>query len=136
MRIVEEPTLSAVAIGSAVVALVALALAVGAQLRLARIRRDFGALAGDGIVISSIHARSESRTYAKGIVSGRSSITLSPEEQQAPDPESAERPHDRVSTGRPAFFQASNPPSRTRTFGNPYSTRSRAALSPEPVSRP
>ena len=150
----EEPTLSAVAIGAAVVAVVALALAVGAQLRLARIRRDFSALAGDGstdiarvaatqnhridrigaevsrlreqvataeedvrqslrnvavvrydafgdmggrlsfsaaivddfgdgIIISSIHARSESRTYAKGIVSGRSSITLSPEEQQA-----------------------------------------------------
>jgi hypothetical protein len=38
---------------------------------------------GDGIVISSIHARGESRTYAKGIVGGRSSITLTPEEQQA-----------------------------------------------------
>lgn len=39
--------------------------------------------AGDGIVLSSIHARGESRTYAKGIVEGRSSITLTPEEQQA-----------------------------------------------------
>jgi hypothetical protein len=39
--------------------------------------------AGDGIVLSSIHARGESRTYAKGIVDGRSSITLTPEEQQA-----------------------------------------------------
>jgi hypothetical protein len=39
--------------------------------------------AGDGIVISSIHARGESRTYAKGVVGGRSSITLTPEEQQA-----------------------------------------------------
>ena len=38
---------------------------------------------GDGIVISSIHARGESRTYAKGIVGGKSSITLTPEEQQA-----------------------------------------------------
>lgn len=38
---------------------------------------------GDGIVLSSIHARSESRTYAKGIVGGTSSITLTPEEQQA-----------------------------------------------------
>ncbi|MDC5696692.1 DUF4446 family protein [Intrasporangium calvum] len=150
----EEPTLSVVAVGAAVVAVLALALAVGAQLRLARTRRDFRALAGDGstdiarvaagqnhrierlgaevtrlreqveaaeddvrqslrnvavvrydafgdlggrlsfsaaivddlgdgIVISSIHARSESRTYAKGVVGGRSSITLSPEEQQA-----------------------------------------------------
>ncbi|WP_353354730.1 DUF4446 family protein [Intrasporangium sp. DVR] len=150
----EEATLSVVAIGAAAVAVLALALAVGAQLRLARIRRDFRALAGDGstdiarvaatqnhridrigaevtrlreqvltaeddvrqslrnvavvrydafgdmggrlsfsaaivddlgdgIVISSIHARSESRTYAKGIVGGASSVTLSPEEQQA-----------------------------------------------------
>ncbi|MEW1951847.1 DUF4446 family protein [Terrabacter sp. NPDC080008] len=38
---------------------------------------------GDGIVLSSIHARGESRTYAKGVVGGRSSITLTPEEQQA-----------------------------------------------------
>lgn len=154
LRIVEDPTLSVVAIGAAVVSVIALALAVGARLHLARIRRDFRALAGDGstdiarvaagqnrridrlgvevtrlreqvsaaekdvqqslrhvavvrydafgdmggrlsfsaaivddfgdgIVVSSIHARSESRTYAKGIVGGRSSVTLSPEEQQA-----------------------------------------------------
>ncbi len=143
-----------IALGAAVVAVLALLVAVGAQLRLARVRRDFRALdgdgetdiarvaagqnqridrlasevsrlrteveaaraevrqslrhvavvrydafgdmggrlsfsaaivddAGDGIVISSIHARAESRTYAKGVVDGRSSITLTPEEQQA-----------------------------------------------------
>ena len=38
---------------------------------------------GDGIMVSSIHARGESRTYAKGIVAGESDITLTPEEQQA-----------------------------------------------------
>lgn len=38
---------------------------------------------GDGLVISSIHARGESRTYAKGVVGGESDATLSPEEQQA-----------------------------------------------------
>ena len=38
---------------------------------------------GDGLVISSIHARGESRTYAKGVVEGDSAVTLSPEEQQA-----------------------------------------------------
>lgn len=38
---------------------------------------------GDGLVISSIHARGESRTYAKGVVGGRSEITLTPEERQA-----------------------------------------------------
>lgn len=40
---------------------------------------------GDGMVFSSIHARSESRTYAKGIVGGKSDVTLSPEERHALD---------------------------------------------------
>ncbi|KRB46076.1 hypothetical protein ASD90_10095 [Terrabacter sp. Root181] len=154
MPIVDASTLTTLAIAAVVVALLALALAVGAQLRLAGVRRDFAALGddgqtdiarvaatqnhridrltaeltrlrdhvasaeddvrqslrnvavvrydafgdmggrlsfsaaivddlGDGIVISSIHARGESRTYAKGIVGGKSSITLTPEEQQA-----------------------------------------------------
>ena len=39
--------------------------------------------AGDGLVITSIHARSEARTYAKGVKSGSSDTSLSPEEQQA-----------------------------------------------------
>jgi hypothetical protein len=39
--------------------------------------------AGDGLVITSIHARSETRTYLKGLAGGDSDITLSPEEQQA-----------------------------------------------------
>ncbi len=38
---------------------------------------------GDGLVFSAIHARGESRTYAKGIVGGGSDATLTPEEQQA-----------------------------------------------------
>lgn len=40
---------------------------------------------GDGMVLSSIHARGESRTYAKGIVGGDSEIVLTPEERQALD---------------------------------------------------
>ena len=154
MPIVDDTTLTIVAISAAAVALLALILAAGAQVRLARVRRDFAALSGDGttdiarvaatqnhridrlstevtqlqdqvtearedvrqslrnvavvrydafsdiggrlsfsaavvddlgdgLVLSSIHARGESRTYAKGIVGGRSSITLTPEEQQA-----------------------------------------------------
>lgn len=39
--------------------------------------------AGDGLVITSIHARSETRTYLKGLAAGDSDITLSPEEMQA-----------------------------------------------------
>ncbi len=38
---------------------------------------------GDGLVVSAIHARGESRTYAKGLVAGQSDTTLTPEEQQA-----------------------------------------------------
>jgi len=40
---------------------------------------------GDGLIFSSIHARSESRTYAKGVVGGKSDVTLSPEERHALD---------------------------------------------------
>ena len=150
----DDSTLTTLAIVAMFVALLALGLAVGAQLRLARVRQDFATLddggqtdiarvaatqnhridriteqltllrehvagteedvrqslrnvavvrydafgdmggrlsfsaaivddLGDGIVISSIHARGESRTYAKGVVGGSSSITLTPEEQQA-----------------------------------------------------
>jgi hypothetical protein len=38
---------------------------------------------GDGLVITSIHARSETRTYLKGLAGGDSDVTLSPEEGQA-----------------------------------------------------
>lgn len=38
---------------------------------------------GDGLVITSIHARSETRTYLKGLQGGDSDVTLSPEELQA-----------------------------------------------------
>ena len=146
--------LTGLAVGLAIVAVVALALAIGSHLRLSRMRRRFAVLwpggetdvaslaagqerrllaladqvetvredvsgvrrdlrrslrnvavvrydafgdmggrlsfscavvddEGDGLVISSIHARGESRTYAKGIVGGSSEVTLTPEEQQA-----------------------------------------------------
>ena len=39
--------------------------------------------AGDGLVITSINGRSETRTYAKGVKAGASEQTLSPEELQA-----------------------------------------------------
>jgi hypothetical protein len=38
---------------------------------------------GDGIVLSSINGRSETRTYAKELSDLRSDLSLSPEEQQA-----------------------------------------------------
>jgi len=40
---------------------------------------------GDGLLLTSIHGRSEARTYAKGVVAGSSEQSLSPEEQQAID---------------------------------------------------
>ena len=39
--------------------------------------------AGDGLVLTSINARSETRTYAKGVKGGASDHSLSPEEQDA-----------------------------------------------------
>ena len=39
--------------------------------------------AGDGVVLSSINGRSETRTYAKGVTGGDSSHPLSPEEREA-----------------------------------------------------
>src|ERR1700722_1491390 len=38
---------------------------------------------GDGVVLSSINGRAETRTYAKPIVAGKSGQELSPEEAQA-----------------------------------------------------
>ena len=39
--------------------------------------------AGNGLVLSSINGRSETRTYAKGVSGGHSDAPLSPEEQEA-----------------------------------------------------
>jgi len=39
--------------------------------------------AGDGLVLTSIHGRSEARTYAKGVKGGKSEQSLSPEEEQS-----------------------------------------------------
>ena len=39
--------------------------------------------AGDGVVLTSINGRSETRTYAKGVSGGTSDQTLSPEETEA-----------------------------------------------------
>ena len=38
---------------------------------------------GDGLVLTSIHGRTESRTYIKGVKGGTTEASLSPEEQQA-----------------------------------------------------
>lgn len=38
---------------------------------------------GDGFVITSLYGRNETRTYAKQIISGKSSHPLSPEEEEA-----------------------------------------------------
>jgi len=38
--------------------------------------------AGDGLVVTSINGRTETRTYAKGVKAGASDQTLSPEEEQ------------------------------------------------------
>ena len=57
--------------------------------------------AGDGLVLSSINGRSETRTYAKGISGGSSEAPLSPEEQEAVEQAlgRASRPASRPSQG-------------------------------------
>ncbi|GDX32416.1 hypothetical protein LBMAG15_13500 [Actinomycetes bacterium] len=39
--------------------------------------------AGDGLVLTSIHGRAETRTYLKGLTGGKPDIELSPEEMKA-----------------------------------------------------
>ena len=39
--------------------------------------------AGDGLVLTSIHGRTEGRTYAKGVKGGSSEHSLSPEEEES-----------------------------------------------------
>ncbi len=46
--------------------------------------------AGDGLVITAIHGRGETRSYAKGLTGGTSEHALSPEEQQAVQAATAE----------------------------------------------
>ncbi len=41
--------------------------------------------AGDGLVLTSIHGRAETRTYLKGLTGGKADIELSPEEMKAVD---------------------------------------------------
>ncbi len=38
---------------------------------------------GDGMVLTSIHGRTETRSYSKGVKDGASELVLSPEEEQA-----------------------------------------------------
>jgi hypothetical protein len=45
---------------------------------------------GDGIVLSSINGRRETRTYAKVVLAGKGAHDLSPEEEQAPRTSPAE----------------------------------------------
>lgn len=47
--------------------------------------------AGDGLLLSSINGRTETRTYAKGVTGGGSKHALSPEEQEALDRASSAR---------------------------------------------
>ena len=59
---------------------------------------------GDGVVLSSINGRSETRTYAKVVLSGAGTQPLSPEEEQAV--RSA-----RLGTGLPREQEQAAPPS-------------------------
>lgn len=59
---------------------------------------------GDGVVMTSINGRSETRTYAKVIVAGHGAQELSPEEEQAVrSARLGQRPPSPAGTGRHGF---------------------------------
>ena len=60
--------------------------------------------AGDGVVLSSINGRSETRTYAKVVLGGAATQKLSPEEEQAVRTA-------RLGTGLPREQEQAAPPS-------------------------
>ena len=73
--------------------------------------------AGDGVVISSINGRSETRTYAKAVLGGTGAQELSPEEEQAVRsarlgtglPSAAEAISPAAAAGRPAMSWGTGP---------------------------
>jgi hypothetical protein len=67
---------------------------------------------GDGVVLSSINGRSETRTYAKGVTAGGSGHPLSPEEKEAVARARAAAPV-RAPAGRPVPLRAARPQSAT-----------------------
>ena len=75
--------------------------------------------AGDGVVLSSINGRSETRTYAKVVLAGAGAQELSPEEEQAV--RSA-----RLGAGLPNALEAASPhlaPARPSRPGLPGGQR-------------
>ncbi len=71
--------------------------------------------AGNGLVLSSINGRSETRTYAKGITAGHSDAPLSPEEQEA----IAEASAAPAGAGRPPSPVSSSPLSSSPLSSSP-----------------
>ncbi len=59
---------------------------------------------GDGLVLSAINGRADTRAYAKGVLAGAGQQRLSPEEQQAVD----------AALGRPPSRAPGRAPSRAR----------------------
>jgi hypothetical protein len=80
---------------------------------------------GDGVVLSSINGRSETRTYAKVVRDGAGAQPLSPEEEHAVRAA-------RLGQGLPAAEQAAAPEATVRTCP-PRSAPSPPTL-PSPVS--
>jgi len=86
--------------------------------------------AGDGVVISSINGRSETRTYAKAVLGGTGAQELSPEEERAVRsarlgtglPDAAEAISPAAGAGRPAMSWGTGP-TRTRSGGPIGSSR-------------
>ena len=85
--------------------------------------------AGHGVVLTSIHGRSEARTYAKSITSWSCEQQLSPEEEEAIE-------HARPGEGPPDEGGTVGPPQRgTRTSSRPCDTTSAARGRPRSSRR-
>jgi hypothetical protein len=70
---------------------------------------------GDGVVLSSINGRSETRTYAKVVKSGKGAQELSPEEEQAV--RAARLGHGQPDAGQPGVPEPRRVMSRAATAG-------------------
>jgi hypothetical protein len=96
----------------------------------------------DGVIISSLHSRTGTRIYAKGVVGGKADTTLSAEEEEAIDDARARRaaktapaPHAAVkpSGATPVSAQAQAEGSGRGSARTPAGAAARAAAAPAPA---
>lgn len=87
----------------------------------------------DGVVISSLHSRTGTRIYAKGVVAGKTDTSLSAEEQMAVDEARAKRPARPAAPPRSAAASRPSPaPSAASGAAPAQPAKSAPAAAPAP----